>query len=273
MKTLSLMLLWSFCPLFADKVPERIRTQYNERILLNKTYKEDYTEPVRSHPLSDKLVPLAQRNGDDWVALLTHVRDHGETRTQFLLLRVELFAEMIPYMMEREDAVDEGAKKRASDSLKRFEDRLRELEVWDAGRGKTPVRGPDPDGDLAFPAKLLRAREEIYRGFAGGWDWVEEYNQADLLRKRVAQDNRDWVELTRAVGASGDAKLMYLFLRTELQGNLYPLLVDLPNLHGSDRVFVKEEIQTIEENLRRLTEWWRARQEPAETTPSGQDED
>ena len=81
----------------AAETPEMIRNQYDERIELNRQYKEDYTEPVKNHPLSEKLVPLAQRNGDDWILLLTHLRDHGGRPEQFLMLRVELFAEIIPF--------------------------------------------------------------------------------------------------------------------------------------------------------------------------------
>lgn len=243
----------------AAETPEMIRNQYDERIELNRQYKEDYTEPVKNHPLSEKLVPLAQRNGDDWILLLTHLRDHGGRPEQFLMLRVELFAEIIPYMIEWEQAEDESEKKRLSARLKRFEERLRELEAKEEALLVKTVQKKDAPSGLALPRNLLREREAIYRGYAGGWDWVEKYEQAKQLRERVVQDNQDWVALTRAIRASGDDKLMYLFLRTELQGELYPILVDLPDLESHDRMFAAREVQAIEKQLERLTRWWEDR--------------
>jgi hypothetical protein len=264
MRYLSLFLIPLLSLPLSAETPDPIRDLFNDRIRLNRQYKEDYTEPVRDHPLSARLVPLAQQNGDDWVALLTYLRDHGDARIQFLMLRTELLAEIIPHLLEEEDAETEAEKETVAAKRKPFETQLQQLEATQPNGG-LPESGKPPRtaADAALPLKLLAEFGLIYlEDHQSGYAWVDEYEQKEKLRERVKQENLDWIALFRAVIESGDPNLMYLFLRTQLQGDLYSLLSDLPGGQvPEEQEWLREEAEHVEKQLKDLQAWWESRKQ------------
>lgn len=144
---------------------ELIKRQFDERVELNKQYKEDYTNAVSEHRFAASLKPLAQQNGDDWVALLSHLRDKGEPEVQVLMLRVEHLAEVIPYMLERESAEGKEETQRVSKLLRKFEQGLESLERYIRDE-KISTDSPPKFKErqhFALPRKLLKESELKYR--------------------------------------------------------------------------------------------------------------
>lgn len=132
-KILILLSAMVLMPLCAEDL-SLLDKELDERIELNKQYKIDYTEMAKESAMAGELVPLEEKNGQDWVDFITYVRKSDDPVLKLYVLKIELQGELTNYlydleyaetMQDRAEAVKQAQVYREKlAALKKFEENM-----------------------------------------------------------------------------------------------------------------------------------------------------
>jgi len=118
----------------------------DERIEENKKLGREFAADAKDSEFAEALVPLEKKNGEDWVALLEHIKAKKDLKLSYLMLLTELQSELSNAYYELEYPDGPLGRIAAKAKVKRYEEKLQKLEAaYKAASGGDGDKAADPE--------------------------------------------------------------------------------------------------------------------------------
>lgn len=126
--------LWSLLiPSWLSAEPLAVLNQeLDQRIEVNKAYKTEYAESAKDSQFAHELVPLEEKNGQDWVDFITYVRKSDDAQLKIYVLKIELQTELAGYLYDLEYAEGLEEKTEIFQKIETYKAKLKAVHAAEA---------------------------------------------------------------------------------------------------------------------------------------------